>query len=320
MDDTLATSSVESTSPLVSVIVLTYNHEPFVGEALQSILQQRLDAPMEVIIADDASTDATRSVIGQVATADPRVQLLSAPINLGAQRNLRRALSVATGRYVAMLEGDDYWCDPDKIRLQAALLDNDPTLSASGHLTNELRMLTDGTSMSNGKLERGVRGRDRIGTQLVLDGCFPHWSSLVYRRELLPVTPPWFDDMAMADWPMCMLLTEHGDIGIIDRAMSTFRRNPSSSYSPLTQLERTRLQVRASRAYAANAAFRPDGITRLCAETQIRLASLARREGRWVEACEALLHAARSDPATVMRFARRIPLNRYHAAIGRWSS
>lgn len=115
------------TQPKVSVILITYNHCEYIVQALESVLAQQTDFPMEILIGDDASTDGTSEIIRRYQAQYP--ELIRADIrteNVGATQNAYLLLQKARGEYLASLEGDDYWTDPLKLQKQADLLDSHP--------------------------------------------------------------------------------------------------------------------------------------------------------------------------------------------------
>src|SRR5690554_1721762 len=113
----------------VSVCVITYNQEKYIRECLQSIVDQEVDFKIEVIVADDCSTDKTQEIIKEFAHKYPHLII---PIfhseNVGISLNYRSAHDRATGEYVAHCDGDDMWL-PGKLTYQAELLDKHPHAS-----------------------------------------------------------------------------------------------------------------------------------------------------------------------------------------------
>lgn len=111
----------------VSVLMLAYNHENYIRQALDSVVGQRTDFRFEVMVGEDCSTDATRRIIREYAQKYPDlVKPLFRKENLGASRNLVSTLRRCTGEYIAFLEGDDHWIDMDKLQKQADYLDIHP--------------------------------------------------------------------------------------------------------------------------------------------------------------------------------------------------
>ena len=110
--------------PEISVCVITFNHEQFITEAINSILAQKIDVPYEIVISDDCSTDRTRTLCQELADHHPSViNLLPEKENLGITGNFYRALSSCRGRYIAVCEGDDYWIDDRKLAMQYSFLE-----------------------------------------------------------------------------------------------------------------------------------------------------------------------------------------------------
>ncbi|MBQ5628450.1 MAG: glycosyltransferase family 2 protein [Ruminococcus sp.] len=98
----------KSGSPLVSVIMPAYNAEPYIEEAIRSVLNQTV-RDLELIVIDDTSTDRTRDIIRAIAHEDRRVRPYFNEKNLGVAKTRNRGLELCHGRYVALLDSDDYW-------------------------------------------------------------------------------------------------------------------------------------------------------------------------------------------------------------------
>lgn len=245
----------KSADPVVSVVIITHNHRAYIEECLGSVLAQDLSLPWEVVVADDASSDGTAQLLVGLARAEDRLTVLTAPENLGVQPNLRRALSAARGQFVAMLEGDDFWTDISKLRRQVEYLQCHPLLDAIGHLTEI-------GGSKTGRYWDDFGGCEMLTSEDVIDGAFPHLSSLVFRRSRLPTTPCWFDGMKGADWLMCCLLSHPQGIGVIRRTMSVYRVNDDSSWSPTPFAERRVDHLRQLHALAVNTDLLSPGVCR----------------------------------------------------------
>src|SRR5437868_1761177 len=115
--------------PYASVLMVTFNHERYIGQAIESVMAQDAPFPIELIVAEDHSTDSTRDVIGSYAARYPgRIVPLFRERNFGTSRNFAGALRACRGRYVALLDGDDYWLSPGKLRRQVEYLDSHPNI------------------------------------------------------------------------------------------------------------------------------------------------------------------------------------------------
>ncbi len=113
-------------TPKISVAMITYNHEKFLKKAINSVLEQEFNGELEIIIADDASTDNTQNIIKEYYKKFPKIiKPILRTENIGATKNLYEVLIKCKGKYIAILEGDDYWCKKDKLRKQMEFLEDD---------------------------------------------------------------------------------------------------------------------------------------------------------------------------------------------------
>lgn len=120
--------------PKVSVIVLTYNHEKYIKQALESILMQQVDFDYEILIGDDCSTDHTPEILKEYQARYPeKIYLRLRHKNIGATKNAYELLMLARGDYLATCEGDDYWTNANKLQLQVDFLENNTQFIGCTH-------------------------------------------------------------------------------------------------------------------------------------------------------------------------------------------
>src|ERR1700676_449892 len=111
----------------LSVMMITYNHERYIAQAIESILAQKVNFDYELVIGEDCSTDGTRAVILDFHRRYPsRIVPLLRERNLGGPRNFLGTLAACRGKYLALLEGDDYWICTDKLQRQVDFLEANP--------------------------------------------------------------------------------------------------------------------------------------------------------------------------------------------------
>lgn len=116
-----------STLPMLSILCLTYNHERFVAEALESFVAQVTNFAVEIVVGDDCSTDGTLAAVESYRPLlGERLRVLRSPVNVGVTRNFRRTLMACKGRYVAVCEGDDFWRGRQKLQAQVDFLEAHP--------------------------------------------------------------------------------------------------------------------------------------------------------------------------------------------------
>lgn len=113
--------------PLVSVKMITYNHAPYIAQAIEGVLQQQTDFPLELVIGEDCSTDGTREIVFEYGRRYPDIiRIIASTQNLGAIANSRQTGEACKGKYIAFCEGDDYWHNPRKLQRQVDCLEDHP--------------------------------------------------------------------------------------------------------------------------------------------------------------------------------------------------
>ena len=113
--------------PLVSVHMITYNHEPYIRKAIECVLAQKTNFPFELVIGEDCSTDGTREIAFDYAKRYPDViRVITSEYNVGMMNNTFRTSMACRGRYIAYCEGDDYWHHPEKLQKQVDYMETHP--------------------------------------------------------------------------------------------------------------------------------------------------------------------------------------------------
>ncbi|MFV8339783.1 glycosyltransferase [Flavobacterium sp. LB3P21] len=111
-------------TPLLSICLITYNHEKFIRQAIEGVLIQKVDFDWELIIADDCSTDRTKEIILEYKEKHPDfIKLILQEKNGGAAKNWMDLITTPKSKYIAYFEGDDYWSDPLKLQKQIDFLE-----------------------------------------------------------------------------------------------------------------------------------------------------------------------------------------------------
>ena len=123
----ISAPAVMAIQPLVSVKMRTYNHEPYVARAIEGVLAQKTDFPIELVIGDDCSTDRTREIVLRFQRDHPDIiRALLWDRNVGARRNSRKLDELLRGKYTAFNDGDDYWTHPRKLQMQVDIMEANP--------------------------------------------------------------------------------------------------------------------------------------------------------------------------------------------------
>lgn len=123
----ISDEAVLSKSPLVSARIITYNHEPYIARAIEGVLMQETDFPIELVIGEDCSTDRTRDIVFEYQKKYPEIiRVVTSEHNVGSYQNGLRTTNACRGKYIAYCEGDDYWTDPLKLQKQVDFLEANP--------------------------------------------------------------------------------------------------------------------------------------------------------------------------------------------------
>lgn len=227
-----------SRPPKVSVAMITYNHEKLITQAIESVLSQRTDFPIELVIGEDCSTDRTRVIVEAFASKFPGiVRLLPPAPNMGSTMNFARTIMACSGQYSALLEGDDYWTDPEKLRLQVEYLEAHPDCVLSHHKVSYLR---DETGEVIQEFPPLSRREERADAALLADSNFIQTCSVVFRRKDLPKLSAEFMKLKLGDLPLCAMLGQHGWFGYLDRNMGVYRIHGSNYWYAKPERERAR--------------------------------------------------------------------------------
>lgn len=223
--------------PKVSVVSTTHNQQAYVRDTLDGFLAQQTEFPLEIIVADDASTDATPRIIQDYAERHPH---LFRPIlrskNLGLNANLTDALSAARGEYIALCEGDDYWIDPLKLSKQAAVLDQNPDTAVCFH---PVQVVWTHDRADDEKLIHALyrkfeetflptfpppfRAGD-LSFETLISRNFIQTNSVMYRR--LPRYDDIPADVMPVDWYLHVRHAAEGEIAMLPETMAVYRRHP----------------------------------------------------------------------------------------------
>lgn len=214
----------EGEIPKVSVMTITYGHEAFIAETIESVLMQDVDFPVEMVIGEDCSPDGTRDIIVEYMEKYPGlIRLSDYEKNIGAAANFRTTTNRCRGEYLALLDGDDYWTSSQKLRKQVELMDASPEISMCFHPTN----LVHNAEIVVDLIEpRGRRSIYKLAD--IPNGIYIATSSMFCRRQALPDFPPWYDDCFFGDYVLKVLLAEQGDMAYIPELMGSRRLHDGS--------------------------------------------------------------------------------------------
>jgi glycosyltransferase involved in cell wall biosynthesis len=227
----------QTKDPLVSICCITYNHEDYIRDAIEGFLMQETDFPLEIIVHDDASTDATADIIREYERKYPDIikpiYQTENQYSKGKVTILFPLFKAAKGKYIALCEGDDYWIDPLKLHKQITEMEKHldcyisfhPAIIRCVNGSRDDRMLgfhSEKTSIFS--IEKVILG----------GGYFMHTGSIVLNRLVLPRIISFLDiakDAPVGDMYMQILGAEHGGALYLSDVMSVYRSEVPGSWS-----------------------------------------------------------------------------------------
>jgi glycosyltransferase involved in cell wall biosynthesis len=228
-------------TPEVSVYVQTYRQIGYIREAIDGVLAQRTPFELEIVIADDCSTDGTRELLAQYRDRHPDlIRLLLPDRNLGPTEMFRRGTAVLRGRYVAWLDGDDYWTDPEKLVKQVEALRAHPQWAGCFH--DAVVRQVDGSAPERPYVSDEMPGALTYA-DLLRSNPVPSLS-LMARGDLVRNLPRWVWEGLWSDWLSMLAIAEHGDLGYLPEQMGVYRMHAAGISAGLSRVEQLEEDLR----------------------------------------------------------------------------
>lgn len=215
--------------PIVSICCITYNHEDYIAEALNSFLFQKTTFPFEIIIRDDASLDNTANIIREYEIKYPNIIKPIYEKENGYKKGIRASSIVyekANGKYISLCEGDDYWIDELKLQKSYEKLKLNPSSKF---------LFTPALQVENNKKDK-IRNQytkeaiDKIDLDWVIKaggGFYPTASSF-FEAKIVKEAPDWFTKHVTGDYPLAILFILQGKLTYLDDVTTVYRSQPNS--------------------------------------------------------------------------------------------
>lgn len=219
-------------SPLVSISCITFNHAPYIKEALDSFLMQETDFPFEILIHDDCSTDGTDKIIREYAKRYPEIiKPLYETENQYSQGkpigSIVWNIPRAKGKYIAFCEGDDYWCDPKKLQKQVNFLEVNHDYGLIYSKVKEFDSITNKFQGSSG-------GPYEAFDDLIIANTIPTPTTL-FRKNLIDlyIKEDWMSKgYLMSDYPIWLFISVHSKIKFVNQVTAVYRIVSGSASHP----------------------------------------------------------------------------------------
>ena len=208
----------------ISVVTITYGHENFIEQTLDGVFMQDYKGEIEFIISNDHSPDATDRVIKDYLAVKEipinfTIKYTQHEVNKGMMTNFIWALEQASGKYIALCEGDDYWTDPLKLQKQVEFLETNQEYVLTFHPVQILN--TDGVLVEDfiTKVPENYEYQETLAS----GNNYIHTPSVLF-RNIITSFPPEFMLSPIGDYFLYMILTNHGKIKIMNDTMAVYRQ------------------------------------------------------------------------------------------------
>lgn len=225
-------------NPLVSVVVVSYNHEKYIEKCISSILEQICNFQFEIIVGDDFSKDGTVNICSEFEVKYPKiVKPLFHQENIGIAANFAICVKKAKGKYIAICAADDYWHNPYKLQLQVDYLENHLDYGMIYTDYNKLHSITH-------KIYKNYLQDSKIkiyeGSGLLITffkGLVPALAlTVLFRKDLFDKYIPADDYIKfrfpIEDWPTWLILSKYTKVGYLPISTGTYRYGHESISNP----------------------------------------------------------------------------------------
>ena len=215
---------------MVSVWMITYNHDKYITDAIEGVLKQKTTFKFDLIIGEDGSTDNTAPIVQKYAELYPdMIKARFNKSNIGMMPNMIKTLQECSGKYIALCEGDDYWTDPLKLQTQVEFLEANQDCIACYH--DAIIIDSAGNITSESKLPENCR-RDYTSEEL-MKGAWILTLSMVF-RNVLKEYPSEILGVSNGDTFLTVLLGAHGKGKYLDRIQpAVYRQHEGGVWSGL---------------------------------------------------------------------------------------
>jgi glycosyltransferase involved in cell wall biosynthesis len=220
----------------ISILLVSYNQIEYIDQCLDGILLQEFDSQMELIIADDFSSDGTIERLKErLKETAFEVKFLIADKNLGLGKNYLRGIAACRGEFVSFLEGDDYWTDPQRLRKHVDFLERNAQCPMS---FNPFAIYNQKTgSLTIPDLNAKPEVNFYSSKKLIQYNVIGNFSACIFRKTALEsVSGQWFEHN-ITDWFLGIYLAEKHPVAQLNEVMSVYRINPRGLWSKYSKEE-----------------------------------------------------------------------------------
>lgn len=228
--------------PVLSVIVLVYNHSSFLEQTLMSMLIQKTNFPFEIVVGNDCSTDNSQEILDRLKKNYPGIlSVVFHPKNVGPKNNMISIMQKAAGEFLALCDGDDYWTDPLKLQKQVDFLKNNTSYS---HCWHRYEKLDEKTGVLTPDTNEKHFEKNRSGVVFNFELFSKRWElgiqTLVFRKEAFRLSfAPKYE--FFRDIHLITHLLNAGDGFCLPFFGAVYRVHAGGTYSSLNELRKAQV-------------------------------------------------------------------------------
>jgi glycosyltransferase involved in cell wall biosynthesis len=220
----------DEAKPLVSVKILTFNHESVISRCIEGALMQRTTFPFEIIIGEDCSTDGTLHIIKDYQHKYPdKIRVITSEKNVGMMANAKRTNLACRGEYIALCDGDDYWIDPLKLQKQWEMIERNGAVMATH---SSIALYYEDEKLLRATIDQPIQesGILRVEDMILKNSEF-HTSSLFIQTKIILNKPDWYyRSLTSGDIPIKLFAVSIGKVYYINQIMSVYQSGTTGSW------------------------------------------------------------------------------------------
>lgn len=237
----------------VNVGVLAYNHEKYIVDCLNSIIKQKGDFNLNIIICEDKSHDGTARIVEDYISnvevgKNVTFEFLKSKENLGMVKNLRRLLKACSkSKYTALIDGDDYWEDENKLQTHIEFMESHPQCSIS---FDDIIFFDEKENKYNFyNIQQQIKGDILTTSDITSINFIANLSCCFYYSKYFDQIPNEFFEMFVGDWMLNIQFSMFGEIGHVKKAMTVYRRHEHGIWNKMNEDDKNKQTIELIDAY-----------------------------------------------------------------------
>ena len=237
-------NKTEENKPTVNVGVLAYNHEKYIVHCLNSIIMQKGDFNLNIIICEDKSTDGTVGIVDAyinnvVVGKNVTFEFLKSEENLGMVKNLKRLIKACSkSKYNALMDGDDYWSDENKLQTHIEFMESHPECSIS--FDDIIYYIESENRYEFYNVQQQMKGDIYTTPDLISINFIANISCCFYYSKYFDQLPNGFFEMFVGDWLLNIVCSQFGEIGHIKKAMTVYRKHNQGIWTGMNDYDKNK--------------------------------------------------------------------------------